>query len=304
MVVDEQEFSATMSSLFEMLSGVQYVFEWDLSTGKVTFDGTTVATSSSYTTTPDEDVNTKYTTLAVLPSERTDKDNDYYYAYHSCDGKFNFAACYSDKYTCPVWVAAPMHSWYVGSTSRTDAYADDPDIPCYQVETLGSPYNRGHLLASGDRTRSTATNKQAFYLSNIAPQYITGFNTGGGVWNNFEEYIQDQYESRNDTLYVVNGSYWANTNNVVDGTTVPTHYYKACLRLKQAGSSTAVLTASRDELECVAFLIPHNTSQAGVEPKESFMVTIDELEEMTGENFFANVKNAPEDTYTASDWDL
>ncbi|MFI3286868.1 MAG: DNA/RNA non-specific endonuclease [Rikenellaceae bacterium] len=303
LTIGEETVSGVFTTSVSFASEKQLVFDWDLTEGEITCNGAVVGKSSTSGATVDPDANTKYSCLAVLPSERTDKDGDYYYAYHSSEGKFNFAACYSSTYTCPVWTAGAYHSWYVdGSGSRTDDYASDPDIDCYQVETLGSPYNRGHLIASSDRLKTDAMNRQAFYLSNISPQLLSGFNAGGAIWNNYEDWIQDIYPSRSDTLYIVNGSYWDSSATWFDGTRVPSHYYKACLRLKQANSTQSVLTASRDELECVVFFMEHVYDMSDVSSK--YMITVDELEELTGENFFANVPNAPEDTFTASDWGL
>ncbi len=300
--VNGAEVTANMTTSLTLKSEARYVLDWNLTTGKVTMDGKVIAEKGSSTST-DEPVNTKYGNLPVLPAERTDKKGDYHYAYHSCDGKLNFAACYSEEYTCPVWVAGAYHKWYVNGTGdRTNAYKDDPDIPCYQVESLKGSYNRGHMIASSERLKSDAMNRQVFYLSNIAPQLIDHFNSGGGVWNNYEDWMKGVYMSRNDTLFVVNGCHWDNTAKWVSGTRVPSHYYKACLRLKKANSTTAVKTASRDELECVAFYFKHQSSTS--KPSRSHMISIDELEKLTGENFFANVKNAPEDTFNASDWGL
>ncbi|MFI3285848.1 MAG: DNA/RNA non-specific endonuclease [Rikenellaceae bacterium] len=245
---------------------------------------------------------------AELPNEPVDAGN-YYYAHHTVtlgddNDARNFSACYSNDYTCPVWVAGPYHpSYCFGSGDRKNNYTDDPQIDCYQVETLGSPYNRGHMIASSDRLGNQALNNQAFYLSNIAPQLITGFNTGGGIWNNYEDEIQEWYQSRTDTLYLVNGCNWENTKTVVNSTTVPTHYYKALLRCKQANSSKSVMDCSSSELECVAFYMEHK-SQAGVQPSASHMISIEELEKKTGFTFFSNVPNAPKSSYTASDWGL
>ncbi len=242
-----------------------------------------------------------------LPNEPVE-EGVYYYAHHTATLNSatvrNFTACYRGDYICPAWVAGPMHKSYsTGTGSRSDNYTSDPQISCYQVETLGSPYNRGHLIASSDRLGNQALNNQAFYLSNISPQLITGFNTGGGIWNNYEDQIQDWYENRSDTLYIVNGCNWENTNTVVSGTTVPTHYYKALLRCKEANSSKSVIECSSSELECVAFYFEHK-SQAGVTPSSSHMISIEALEAKTGFTFFSNVPNAPKSSYSASDWDL
>lgn len=249
---------------------------------------------------------TKYSGWPELPVE-VNKPGDYYYAYHMREdaGKIrNFSVCYSKEYECPVWVAAPMHSSYKGNSGRNDAYKQDPvlaGLGCSQIEKR-TGYTRGHLLGSSDRTVSVATNKQVFYLSNIAPQLQSGFNEGQGVWNNLEEYVDGLWCV--DTLYQVVGCYWENTNTKASGTVIPTHYYKALLRTKNGNTGKWVVNCSRDELKCVAFIVRHNSSQKYTDPNESMMISIEELEELTGFTFFANVPNAPKDSYNPSDWGL
>ncbi len=229
---------------------------------------------------------------------------DYYYAYHmraDASAVRNFAVCYSKDKMCPVWVAAPLHSSYLGSASRSDAYADDPEIPLTEAASW-SGYTRGHLLSSSDRTISAATNEQVFYRSNIGPQLSDGFNTGGGVWNNLESFADDFVCS--DTLYLINGCHWANSNTKVSSTTIPTHYYKVMLRTKSGSSGKAVTECASSELQCAAFLVEHNSSQAGVSPSSSMMLSVSAIEALTGHTFFSNVPNAPKSSYTASDWGL
>ncbi|MBQ1964387.1 MAG: DNA/RNA non-specific endonuclease, partial [Tidjanibacter sp.] len=59
---------------------------------------------------------------------------------------------------------------------------------------------------------------------------------------------------------------------------------------------------SADELKCVVFMVEHNSSQHGVKPHKGMMMSVAELERMTGHTFFPNVPNAPKDSYNASDW--
>ncbi len=268
------------------------------------------------TETPDPEVNpdvegsgeTKFAGWAELPDEQPEKSGDYYYAYHmraDADKIRNFTVCYSKDKMCPVWVASPMHPSYKGSSGRNDSYKDDPAIPVRENGRWDG-YTRGHMRGSGDRTVSVATNKQVFYHSNIAPQlgYVNGgaFNSGGGVWNNLEDYTDGLWCS--DTLYMVNGCYWENNNKRVDGTTIPTHYYKVMLRTKKGNSGKSVYNCTKDELMCVAFIVEHNTKQHMVKPHTGMMRSVDEIEKLTGHNFFANVPNAPTSSYKASDWGL
>lgn len=255
---------------------------------------------------------TKYPGWAELPVENGNQ-SDYYYAYHMRDDAAkirNFSVCYSAKYRCPVWVAAPMHKSYVGSAKRKDNYINDPKISCTQnTEYSFSSTNltRGHMLGSSDRTVSQATNNQVFYKSNIGPQLQSGFNTGGGVWNNCEDWVDTQWKGQADTTYQVIGCYWENESKKVNGTTVPTHYYKVLLRTKNHVNKW-VVECSRDELQCVAVCFPHNSSNGGTKPGQyvakGFVMSVSDLEKKTGQTYFANVPNAPKDTYNASDWGL
>lgn len=248
----------------------------------------------------------KYAGWAELPAE--ENNNDYYYAYHMIPDKGNgkvrnFAVCYSDELGCPVWVASPMHSYYTQkNTSRSDAYAPDPDIPSSIQVHKRDGYTRGHMLGSSDRLVSAGANRQAFYYSNIAPQLSSGFNTGGGVWNNLESYCDGQLCA--DTLYMVNGCYWENYNKKSSGTVIPTHYYKVLLRTKKGNSGKWVVNCSASELKCVVFMVEHNSSQHRVEPHRGMMMSVAELEKMTGHTFFPNVPNAPKDSYNPSDWGM
>lgn len=253
-------------------------------------------------------------------------NGDYYYAYHMCpDFKINgqaarnYTVCFSAEHHCPVWVAAPRHDCYEGSANRTDAYRQDPDIPSsiqYDSKDTGGGCNKGHMLGSAERTRSTAINRQVFYYSNIAPQYSSGFNTGGGGWNILEDWIDTQVCA--DTTYLVIGTYFekytdrygnsASPKRISFGgrndVSCPTMFYIAVLRTKSGRSGKSVLDCSADELMCAAFVRCHNNNLKGKQVSAKDMYTIEELEELTGHTFFSNVPNAPKDTYKASDWGL
>lgn len=249
-----------------------------------------------------------------------DSDSNLYYAYHSVDELRNYTVCYSGQYHCPVWVAAPRHSCYVGSSGRSE-YSKDPDIPSevQQAQSSGgnSTYNRGHILGSAERTVSKAVNKQVFYYTNIAPQRLSNFNTGGGGWNRLEDFIDGLVPS--DTLYTVIGCYFedytdghgfsaSKHSTTFMGSTVqvPTMFYYALLRTKNGNSGKKVSECSASELQCVAFVRSHSSSwtTGNSAVTAADLMSIDELEALTGIDYFPNVPNAPESSYNASDWGL
>lgn len=248
---------------------------------------------------------------AELP-ETIEKSGDYYYTWHITDAKYsngnkarNYSVCYSKDKMCPMWIAAPLHTFYIkGAHGRTDAYKTDPNFDFTQPGKW-SGYSRGHMLASNNRhagvTSSGLVNKQVFYYSNIAPQ-ISNFNSGD--WGKVDGVMDAQWESRSDTTYAVYGCYWdkANGKEIINGTKIPTHYYMVMLRAKK-GVNKWVVNCSADELECIAVMMEHK-DWTSLPALSTFAMSVADLEKKTGFVYFGNVPNAPKNTFNASDWGL
>ena len=254
-------------------------------------------------------------------------NKDLYFAHHLCAGgekgpngktARNYTVCYSAEHHCPVWVAAPRHRMYESGASRTNAYQSDPAIPAdiqYKSMSTGGGCNKGHMLGSAERLSSAATNRQVFYYSNIAPQDMSEFNTGGGGWNTLEDWVDGQVCS--DTLYVVIGThfkqytdnrgYSCSPKTISFGgrndVTKPTMFYYILLRTKSGQSGKALSKCSASELKCAAFVRSHGTPR-GVKVSKEEMMSVSELEKITGFTYFANVPHAPKDSFTPSDWGL
>ena len=255
---------------------------------------------------------------AELPTQKA--SNDIYVTSHLLgDNRRNYTVCYSREQRAPLWVAAPVHRAYKGDVKRVDNYDFDPTLPVNIQITLNrsyGDYTRGHMLGSGERTASREMNNQTFYVTNIAPQLRDGFNERGGAWNNLEYFVDRQICA--DTLYVVTGAIYddftaPDGTNIKARTTVnkndnkrvgvPTAYYKALLRTKSGRTGKSVVECKASELKCAAFIIPHR-SDVGHKPTVEDMISIKELERLTGVNFYANVPNAPESKAEAKDWGL
>lgn len=315
------EPGAKSARLTGLSASTEYKFRLCVVVGGTTFGSTvgTFATSAA----GGGDGRTKYAGWAELPVEAD--NGDYHYAYHICpdfkvDGHEarNFTVCYSAEHHSPVWVAAPVHNCYVGSSGNRN-YGPDPVIPSSiqpsgSKASMGSPYNRGHMLGNHERSRTSGMNKQVSYYTNIAAQHGSTFNTGDGAWNNLEDKIDDYWCA--DTLYVVVGAYydkWTDSygNSAPQRSTsfgnittdVPTMFYTLCLRTKKGNTNKSVLNCAADELQCAAFVMSHAMGK-GHDPQAGDMRSVKEIEELTGFTFFANVPNAPKDTYNASDWGL
>ena len=255
------------------------------------------------------------------------KDKDLYYAHHFCAGgekgpggktARNYTVCFSAEHHCPVWVAAPRHSMYENGDAGRGSYSKDPSIPSniqYSSTDTGGGCNKGHMLGSAERQSSKATNKQVFYYSNIAPQYSGTFNTGGGGWNTLEDWVDDQV--CRDTLYVVIGAYFdkytdkrgksASPKKISFGgrsdVSCPTMFYYILMRTKKGNSGKALSQCTASEIKCAAFVRSHETPK-GTAVSSQDLMSVSDLEKITGFTYFPNVPQAVKDSYKASDWGL
>lgn len=259
------------------------------------------------------------------------EDDTQYYAWHLCTGgetgpgggvARNYTACYSAEHHCPLWIAAPRHPMYVGSSGRNDSYRVDPDVPAdiqYSSTSTGGGCNKGHMLGSAERTCSKATNRDVFYYTNIAPQLSSNFNTGGGRWNVLEDFVDGicgSVTSSRDTLYEVIGTYFDDYTDAYGASQtastisycgrsdvhMPTMFYYVLLCTRPSARGKAVVDCTADELQCVAFVRAHVNVRQAVSAKE--LMSVRDLEDLTGVSYFYNVPNAPKDSFSASDWGL
>ena len=255
---------------------------------------------------------------AELPAQK--ESRELYITHHMCDEKTrNYTVCYSARHRSPMWIAAPMHESYNGSVKRIDNYDYDPTLPVNiqtRLNRSDGEYTRGHMLGSAERNASREMNTQTFYVTNIAPQIQKGFNQQGGAWNNLEKFVDGQLCA--DTLYVVTGAIYdeyttadgevikpRTTTNKNDGEQVgvPTAYYKALLRTKAGNSGKSVVECKTSELKCAAFVVAHR-SESGLKPSAENIMSVDELERLTGIDFFKGVPHAPEGKAVAKEWGL
>lgn len=179
-----------------------------------------------------------------------------------------------------------------------DPFQVDPDLPANCRTELsqysGSGYSRGHICASADRLMSKEANEQTFYLSNIMPQR-SSFNVG--VWEDMEIFLRDTWNRRDfrDVLYIVKGGTIRDgqIKERKNGLVVPQFFYMA------------VVCERSGNYKGIAFWANHDNPSATI---KSCIITIDELEEKTGIDFFCNLPDAIENEVEArtvlSDWGL
>lgn len=231
---------------------------------------------------------------------------------------------------CLEWDASAYHSrwvaFYFDNTnndkriSRTNTWAEDPSLP--ESARLGiygysgSGYTRGHICASADRLNSTEANNQTFYMSNMTPQL---YDYNGGYWAVLEALVQgwgrsDKYKKvyvckggtiRDDQL---RGTF--NTTNSAGKSCkvkVPKYNFMAILA-ETAGGSFQAIGFWMEHKDYVDSKGNHYSSdnRAPTYLMKQHAMSIDDLENKTGINFFCNLNDALESAveraYSESAW--
>ena len=225
-----------------------------------------------------------------LPDVQLSGDQQFLYHYQTIENKEirSWSYLWDPEHLVALWVAYPLNSKLIGSGSRTDEWGLDPKLPREKQPVLFSAYRggyqRGHQLPSADRY-NRAANIQTFYGTNMTPQN-GGLN--GGVWASLEGRVRE-WSYKFDTLYVVTGCTVAGSkskayDNDNKAVTVPTGYFKALLGYKRSGGLG--ITSQTGGYTGVGFYMPHTGYPSDY--MESAM-TLDELEKVTGFNFFVNL---------------
>ena len=75
------------------------------------------------------------------------------------------------------------------------------------------------------------------------------------------------------------------------------------MRTKSGSSGKPLSQCSASEIKCAAFVRSHNTPK-GTKVSSQDLMSVSDLEKITGFSYFPNVPQAPKDSYNASDWGL
>lgn len=273
-------------------------------------DGPSAGTSGQNTNKNLTDVHPEYGRLEV---PRLASGNYYVLIHRSSELGVNYmtewdATKKAQRWSAYIITASTMDknvSRYYPTGSELQYPFDDqlPDGAYFSRDPFsGSGYEHGHICPSADRLTSTTANKQTFFLTNMQPQ-VGAFNEQNGTWYNMENKVRSIAGRSTwvDTLFVVKGgtigdgkytdattgkSYNLIYQTLSNGLVVPRYFFVALLRKKGTTYSGIALWFSQISLE--------NDIQDARLAK--YAISIDELEERTGIDFFCNLPDDIEET--------
>lgn len=208
-----------------------------------------------------------------------------------------FTLSFNRPHMQPNWVAWELTADETeGSTSRSDDFQPDPLLPQPQQVTTAdytrSGYDRGHQCPSADMKWSEQAMRECFYMSNICPQDP---QLNRGSWATLEKACR-RWAKAEGSVYIVCGPVFQSgrkrrTIGRDHTISVPDGFYKVVLSLRKGHE------------KAIGFYFRNSSARQSMEEAAR---TVDEIEEMTGINFYVNLNRSLETrlekTASLKDW--
>ena len=204
-----------------------------------------------------------------------------------------YTLSYNEKYEEANWVYYTLTDSMVtnGGEERSNSFKADVLVPTGSAKSSDytkSGYDRGHLCPAGDMGFNPTAMLESFMMSNISPQK-PDFNRG--IWKELETAVRG-WARKEHKVEVVTGPVFKDNKGTIgkDEVLVPGYFFK-------------IIFDPSDEPRIIAFLLPNEKSDR---PIRDFAVTIDEVEKLTGYDFFSqlpdNIENQLEDNVELAGW--
>ncbi len=204
-----------------------------------------------------------------------------------------FTLSYNEKYEQAEWVAYELKSsMLLKNHFERPFFIEDPLVGTNSADWKNykkSGYDKGHLCPAGDMKFSKKAFDDTFFTSNISPQKHD-FNDG--VWNRLEEKVR-YWAQKNKSIYVITGGVLKEGLKTIgkENVAVPEYFYKVLLHKEN------------QNFKMITFLVP---SQKSDFPLYKFVIATDELEKITGIDFYPKlpdtIENQLEKNSDYKDW--
>ena len=185
----------------------------------------------------------------------------------------HYSLSYVEKYEQPEWVSYILtkKSLQVKNVPRSKQFNPDNKVSTKSAvhsDYSNSGFTRGHMVPAGDMAFSHEAMKETFFMSNMSPQ-VRACN--GGVWKELEELVRDWAYARGSLV-------------VVSGPIIEDHFQTIGKKNKVAvPKSFFKILYDNNANQMISFIIPNQKSK---ERLSKYVVTVDQLESITGLDFF------------------
>ena len=204
-----------------------------------------------------------------------------------------YSLSYNPEYLIPNWVAWHLTAEHTeGDVPRDNSYYEDDEVPIPRAtneDYHGSGCSRGHMCPAGDNKWDAEAMRESNLLTNICPQHPS---LNSGVWNVIERDCRKWAKKYGD-VYIVCGPILMNREHETIGENkivVPEAFFKVILRLNPQPAA-------------IGYVIRNNE---GNKKRDMFVNTVDDVERITGIDFFPSlpddIENMVEASANINDW--
>lgn len=190
---------------------------------------------------------------------------------------------FSNEYRNPDWVAYELTREEVETViaKRSSRFLPDrhPGLTsAVDADYYRSGFDRGHLAPAADMRFSAGAMKDCFYYSNISPQHP---RLNRGIWLTLENRTR-QWAIEFGSVFITTGPVYSPDDTTIgdNEVRVPAGFYKVLLDLRSRPPKAA------------GFLFPNTDAPAGT--LAAHMVPVDEVEAITGIDFFTALPDSAE----------
>ncbi len=215
--------------------------------------------------------------------------------------KPQYTLSYNTSTLCPNWVAWHLDNENMGSADRMDDFRPDPELPAgwYGIKKADYQYNkygfdRGHVCPSADRTTTKEDNSMTFLMTNMVPQSPDNNRI---IWMHFENFERELVKDGNE-VYIVAGPYGTGgtsskgtfdeipvslKSGEVLHMNVPAYTWKVLIAIP---SGEGDFERIDDSAVAIAINVPNKMGMQKTGDWEQFLCSIDDIEKLTGYDFF------------------
>lgn len=199
-----------------------------------------------------------------------------------------YTVSYNSATRLPNWVAWQLTSAHTSGPYKRGGidFAEDEEVAeprATDNDYYRSGYDRGHMCPSADNKWSETAQRESFLFTNICPQ---NHSLNAGDWNEMEQQCR-RWANELGSIYIVSGPILYKGKHKTIGknkVVVPEAFFK-------------VVLCTKGTPKAIGFIYKN---QPGNRPKGDYVNTVDEVERITGIDFFPALPDDVEDKVEAS----
>lgn len=196
-----------------------------------------------------------------------------------------YITSYNKDTRCPNWTAWRLTSDHTSGPYKRKgvSFHEDDEVPFPKAQNADyqrSGYDRGHMCPSGDNKWSQQAQEDCFLFTNMCPQ---SHDLNSGDWNDLEQKCR-KWAEREGSIYIVCGPVFRQKKTIGRSkVAVPDGFYKVVLCMNGTPKAIGFYYDNED----------------GRRPMSAYVHTVDDIERMTGIDFFASLPDAIENRVEA-----